>query len=139
MGRPQIPIDEHRVEKLAAIGASAEEIAAELAPIGKKSLNVKTIRRRFGQVLKKGARMRDLRLRSALIREALKGNPPALIFACKVLLGMKEPRDDAVTVNVTQNAISVTDETKRRLSEMHALLRREALLEAQGNGNGEQG
>src|SRR4029077_8853143 len=112
MGRPQIPIDEHRVEKLAAIGASAEEIAAELAPIGKKSLNVKTIRRRFGQVLKKGARMRDLRLRGALIREALRGTPPALIFACKVLLGMKEPRDDAVTVNVTQNAISVTDETK---------------------------
>jgi hypothetical protein len=106
MGRPQIPIDELRVEKLAALGASVEEIAAELAPIGKKSLNPKTIRRRFGPTLKKGAQIRNLRLRSALIREALKGNAPVLIFACKVLLGMKEPRDDAFAVNVQTTVLS---------------------------------
>ena len=128
MGRPYIKIDEQKVEALAAIGCSQDEIAAELG-IGER-----TLQRRCGAILKQGVKKCHVRLRSAMFRHAIKGDPRLLVFLGKVYLGLKE--DPQTVVNVSQTAISVTDETKRRLSEMHALLRREALLEAQGNGNG---
>jgi predicted transcriptional regulator len=130
-GRPKRVIDFAKVEKLAAIGCSQDEIAAELG-IGET-----TLKRHCGPILKRGTKKCHVKLRSAMFRHAIKGDPRLLVFLGKVYLGLKE--DPQTVVNVSQTAISVTDETKRRLSEMHALLRREALLEAQGNENGEHG
>src|SRR5258705_13852274 len=90
MARPKIPIDEAKVEKLAAVGASVPEIAAELAPEGKKSLNHKTIERRFGYLVKKGTEKRNLRIRSVLVKEALEVDKPVLIFACKSIHDSKK-------------------------------------------------
>jgi hypothetical protein len=125
MARPKIPIDESKVEKLAAVGASIPEIAAELAPEGKKSLNHKTIERRFGYLLKKGAEKRNLRIRSVLVKEALAGNTPVLIFACKTLLGLKE--HDPVSINVSATAtggsIQISDDDRKRLEELASNIR----------------
>ena len=125
-GRPKRVIDFAKVEALAAIGCSQEEIAAEL------EIGETTLKRYCGPILKRGTRKCHVRLRSAMFRHAIKGDPRLLVFLGKVYLGLKE--DPQTVVNVSQTAISVTDETKRRLSEMHALLRREALTTAGGNG-----
>ena len=130
MARPRKIIDPVQVEKMAGIGCTPKEIAILL------DVSQRTIERRFGVPYRKGTSKLCHALKRALFREALKGNSMALIFAAKVYCGLKEPVDPQTVVNVSQTAISVTDETKRRLSEMHALLRREALLEAGGNGNG---
>ena len=132
MGRPKRVIDFQKVEALAAIGCSQEEIAAELG-IGET-----TLKRHCGPILKRGTKKCHVKLRSAMFRHAMKGDPRLLVFLGKVYLGLKED-DPQTVVNVSQNAISITDEVKHKLSTMHALLRREALLEAQGNGNGEHG
>jgi hypothetical protein len=129
MGRPKKLISEAQVERLAIFGATIQEMAAELG------VGTTTIKRRFGPIVKKSHERCNLRIRNVLVREALKGEHAPLIFACKVLLGLKEPRDDAVTVNVTQQAISVTDQTKARLAELHAMIRRESLIE-HSNGDG---
>jgi hypothetical protein len=129
MARPRKIVDPVQVEKMAGIGCTAKEIAILL------DVSQRTIERRYGIPLRKGSSKLCHALKRALFREALKGNNLALIFAAKVYCGMKEPRDDAVTVNVTQQAISVTDETKKRLAEMHAAIRRETLLEGNGNGD----
>jgi hypothetical protein len=129
MGRPKKQISEKTVLQMATIGAPVSEIAATL------DCGATTIKRRFGPAIKKGHEKCNFLLRRVLVREALKGEPAPLIFACKTLLGLKEPRDDAVTVNVTQQAISVNDQTKKTLSELHAMIRRESLLE-HTNGDG---
>jgi hypothetical protein len=55
MGRPKIPIDEVKVEELASVGCSAEEIASLLTPPGsKRAVDHRTIERRFAPALKKG-------------------------------------------------------------------------------------
>ena len=128
-GPPPANIDFHKVEALAAIGCSQEEIAAELG-IGET-----TLKRHCSAILKNGTKKCHVRLRSALFRHAIKGDPRILVFLGKVYLGLKEPLEPSTVVNVSQTAISVTDETKKRLAEMHALLRREALLEAGANGD----
>jgi IS30 family transposase len=133
MARPRKIVDPVKVEQMAAIGCTTKEIALLL------DVSHSTIERRFVVPYRKGTSKLCHALKKALFREALKGNSHALIFAAKVYCGLKEPVDPQTVVNVSQTAISVTDETKKRLAEMHALLRREALLETQGNGNGEHG
>jgi hypothetical protein len=133
MARPRKIVDPVQVEKMAAIGCTAKEIGILLG------VSESTIERRYAIPLTKGNSKLCHALKRALFREATRPackNPMALIFAAKVYCGMREPREDAVTVNVSQTAISITDETKKRLAEMHALIRREALIEA-GGGNGD--
>jgi hypothetical protein len=55
MARPKIPIDEEKVEELASLGCSVEEIASLLTPPGsKRVVDHRTIERRFAPTLKKG-------------------------------------------------------------------------------------
>jgi hypothetical protein len=119
MGRPYVKIDFAKVEALAAIGCSQEEIAAELG-IGET-----TLKRRCGPILKKGTKKCHVRLRSALYRHAVKGDPRLLVFLGKAYLGLKE--EPSTVVNVATNVLSITDQTKARLSELHAMIRRESL------------
>jgi hypothetical protein len=136
MARPRKIVDPVQVEKMASIGCTAKEIGILLG------VSESTIERRYAVPLTKGNSKLCHALKRALFREATRPackNPMALIFAAKVYCGMREPKEDGVTVNVAQTAVSISDQTKEKLSQMHALLRREALLEAQGNGNGEHG
>jgi hypothetical protein len=128
VGRPYVKIDFAKVEALAAIGCSQDEIAAELG-IGET-----TLKRRCGPILKKGTKKCHVRLRSALYRHAVKGDPRLLVFLGKAYLGLKE--EPSTVVNVATNVLSITDQTKARLAELHAMIRRESLLE-HSNGDGE--
>ncbi len=129
VGRPYVKIDFAKVEALAAIGCSQDEIAAELG-IGER-----TLQRRCGAVLKQGVKKCHVKLRSAMFRHAIKGDPRLLVFLGKAYLGLREHDDPSTVVNVATNVVSVTDQTKQRLAELHQMIRREALIE-QSNGNG---
>jgi len=134
MGRPYVEIDFDKVERLSMVGCSAEEIAAELG------VSERTIWRRCGALLARGAKKSHVRLRSALMKYALQGNPALLVFLAKVMLGMREPRDDAVTVNVSQQAITLNPaQVKANLAELQKVVLAEAkrLNFVNGNGNGE--
>jgi DNA-binding CsgD family transcriptional regulator len=127
VGRPYVKIDFAKVEALAAIGCSQDEIAAELG-IGET-----TLKRRCGPILKRGTKKCHVRLRSALYRHAVKGDPRLLVFLGKAYLGLKE--EPSTVVNVATNVLSITDQTKARLAELHQMIRRESLLE-HSNGDG---
>jgi predicted transcriptional regulator len=126
-GPPSANIDFQKVEALAAIGCSQEEIAAELG-IGET-----TLKRHCSVILKNGTKKCHVRIRSAMFRHAVKGDPRLLVFLGKVYLGLKE--DPQTVVNVSQTAVSITDQTKARLAELHALIRRETAI---GDHNGDR-
>jgi len=134
MARPRKQIDAGKVESLAAVGCNAEEIAACL------DSSEKLIERRFYPSLKKGRQKLHHLCKSALIREVKARNLGAIIFALKVYAGLKEPRDDAVTVNVSQQAITLNPaQVKANLAELQKVVLAEAkrLNFVEGNGNGE--
>ena len=141
MARPKIPIDEERVEELASVGCSAEEIAFLLTPPGsKRPVDHRTIERRFAPALKKGRSRLARMLRSQLVRRAMAGDTAALIFACKTILGLREPRGDEFSVNVSATAtasakpasFTITEKAKKRLYEAALVIRREALQQNEG-------
>jgi hypothetical protein len=139
MARPKIPIDEERVEELASVGCSAEEIASLLTPPGsKRPVDHRTIERRFAPALKKGRCRLARMLRSQLVRRAIAGDTAALIFACKTILGLREPRSDEFNVHVSAMAnakpapFAITEEVKKKLYEATLVIRREALQQNEG-------
>jgi hypothetical protein len=84
-GRPRKPIDPKKVQKLIAIGLSAEEIGALLDVSGD------TILRRFEEELKIGIQKRNACLKSELFRRAtVEKSDAALIFALKSWCGMSD-------------------------------------------------
>jgi hypothetical protein len=143
MARPKIPIDEAKVEELASVGCSVEEIASLLTPPGsKRSVDHRTIERRFAPALKKGRHQLAHMLRSQLVRRAMGGDTAALIFACKTILGLRESRGDENQVNLSISATAnaagrpafVIDEaTKQKIYEAAQLIRREALRQNDHN------
>ena len=74
-------------------------------------------------------------LRSQLVRRAIAGDTAALIFACKTILGLREPRGDDINVNVSATAtasakpasFAITEEVKKKMYEAALVIRREAL------------
>jgi len=141
MARPEIPIDEEKVEELASVGCSAEEIASLLTPLGsKRGVDHRTIERRFAPALKKGRHNLAHMLRSQLVRRAMGGDTAALIFACKTILGFREPRGDEFNVHVSATAaasakpasFTITEEVKKKLYEASLVIRREALQQNEG-------
>jgi hypothetical protein len=102
MGRPKIPIDAKKVEELATIGCSAQEMAAILTPDhAKQIIDHQTVERRFYATIQKGRNTLHRALKRELVKQAMSGNTAALIFALKVFCGLKEPRDDGFNVNVS--------------------------------------
>src|SRR5258708_38518374 len=141
MARPKIPIDEERVEELASVGCSAEEIASLLTPSdSKRPVDHRTIQRRFAPALKKGRSRLARMLRRQLVRRAIAGDTAALIFACKTILGLREPRGDEFNVHVSATARAnakpapfiITDEVKKKMYEAALVIRREALQQNEG-------
>lgn len=138
MARPRKQIDPLQVEQLAGYGCIPEEIAAVL------DANVRTVQRRFATSIKKGHRKLHSLLKRELVKQAVKGNSAALIFALKVYCGFKEPRDDAVTVNVSANATAtglyLSDEQKRDIEELATTIQQRVYKRIRdpapsGNGN----
>jgi len=136
MARPRKQIDPEKVEKLAMVGCPPNEIAAELG------CEHKTIDRRFGGVVKKGAERGKLRIRSKLFKMAIEeDNLGAAIFLAKAWCGMRE-REDGVTVNVSQTAVTLNPaQVKANLAELQKIVLAEAkrlnFVNGNGNGNGE--
>lgn len=103
-----------------------------------------TLARRFAEPIKKGKDKLCYLLRKTLIQRAMEGDNACLIFASKCIAGLKEPRDDALNVqvntHVAQNLFTVTDQAKKHFAEIDQLVRREAALQHSnsqpGNGNG---
>jgi hypothetical protein len=74
-------------------------------------------------------------LRSHLVRRAITGDTAVLIFACKTILGLREPRSDEFNVQVSAMAtaaakpaaFAITEEVKKKVYEAALVIRREAL------------
>jgi hypothetical protein len=79
-------------------------------------------------------------LRSHLVRRAITGDTAALIFACKTILGLREPRSDEFNVNVSATstatakpaAFAITEEVKKKVHEASLVIHREALRQNGG-------
>jgi len=79
-------------------------------------------------------------LRSHLVRRAINGDTAALIFACKTILGLREPRSDEFNVHVSAMAIAaakptafaITEEVKKKVYEASLAIRREAFQQNEG-------
>jgi hypothetical protein len=115
MARPRKVIDPEMVEKLAAMGLSAELIAGIL------DVDHRTIERRFAPILKKGRQKRDGRLMVRLFQEATATpcNTAALIFCAKNFLGMTD--QPQVVVNLQQNAVTALGIPEDRLQQYRRL------------------
>lgn len=85
MGRPEIPIDENLVEKLANIMCTMEEIAHVVG------CSVDTLERRFAETIKQGRSKGKMTLRRWQWQACEKGNPALLIWMGKQHLGQAEP------------------------------------------------
>ena len=123
MARPRKEVDPKKVFDMAKVGCTAEEIAGCLG-VGRR-----TIDRRFGRPLHEGHQQLRHVLKRKLIQMAMDGNAPAMIFAAKVYCGLKEPRDDAVTVNVSANATAIArspEQIKAHLVELQKAVLEEA-------------
>ena len=136
MARPRKAVDGTKVFKLAAQGCTAEEIGSAL------DVGTRTIERRFGVPLINGRRALNRLLKSKMLEQINLGNTAVLIFALKSVCGMREPREDAVTVNVSQNAISLSPaQVKANLAELQKVVLTEAKRlsfdKVLTNGNGE--
>jgi len=79
-------------------------------------------------------------LRSQLVRRAMGGDTAALIFACKTILGLREPRGDESMfmcrqrphANAKPTSFAINEEIKRKLYEAELVIRREALQQNEG-------
>jgi hypothetical protein len=75
-----------------------------MTPYAGRPIDHRTIERRFAPALKKGRHCLARMLRSQLVRRAIAGDTAALIFACKTILGLREPRSDEFNVQVSAMA-----------------------------------
>ncbi len=124
-GRPRAEIDFMRVEELASVGLSAEQIAAEL------NVHQRTIERNFAAVLKKGRHKRNSRLQLKLYREAMNGNTAIAIFLAKNWLGMTDRPEVSVNVQAIAQAGAHTGplldaKAKRQLEELAVAIQKRA-------------
>jgi hypothetical protein len=101
-GRPLAVIDEKRVEDLAAINCSVEEISSVL------SVNPDTIYTRFPEILKKGRNKGCQSIKSKLFEKAMAGDMSALIWISKNQCGYRDkPAEEATMIqfNVYVNEV----------------------------------
>jgi hypothetical protein len=90
MARPQKQIDAAQVAKLAALGATHQEIADFFGA------DRSTIERRFAAEIDKGRTALKIRLRRLQLRAAERGNVTMLIWLGKALLGQADKPPEQV-------------------------------------------
>jgi len=107
VGRPRKPIDLERVEALAKIGATQEEIASDLG------ISVDTLQRRknFAAVYKSGMDQGRMSLRHKQFNLAMAGDKTMLVWLGKQLLGQTDKRE--VTSDVTHRSTTELIEAAR--------------------------
>jgi hypothetical protein len=121
MARPRKAVDPAKVQAFAAQGCTSGEIGSALDVSGD------TIERRYAVPLVKGRHQLNRLLKSKMLEQIDLGNTAVLIFALKSVCGLREPREDAVTVNVSQTAITLTpQQLKANLTELRQAVREEA-------------
>lgn len=87
MARPKKEINTSQVEALAAINCSLEEIASVI------DCDVRTLTRRFAQVIKKGRDQGKSSLKRKMWDIALGGNVTMCIWLSKQMLGYTDKKD----------------------------------------------
>jgi hypothetical protein len=133
VGRPRLKIDPKKVERLARYGSPAAEIAAIMG------CSPDTLERYFAEPIKRAHENLKHMLRGKLMRKAQEGDTACLIFATKVICGLKEPREDALNVQVNtvvqqNNLKAITPELRQKFWEIDEALRKEGHLISNGNG-----
>jgi hypothetical protein len=138
MARPKIPIDEERVEELASLGCSAEEIASLLTPPGsQRPVDHRTIEAAFCPYFKKGTPSTRSHAQEPT-RSSCDGRGHR--GADFRVHGLREPRGDEFNVHVSATAtanakptsFAINEEIKRKLYEAELVIRREALQQNEG-------
>lgn len=133
---PYKTVDVERLRSLALIGTPINKMAKLLG------VSHDTLEARFRNEIDQSKSKGETQILAKAFQLAMGGNP-RLLELCLINRCQWTNRPE-VMVNVTQNTLTVpniTAETKEKLSQLHQLIRREALLgspnEAGGNGNGD--
>lgn len=111
MARPRKKIDPEQVTKLAAINCSMKEMASIL------SCDVRTLQRRFADVIEKGRDTGKTSLKRKQYEVAMKGNVTMLIWLGKIFLGQHE---EHAPVTINNHA---PPQTEAALNEIRELLK----------------
>ena|ERR1700678_1166582 len=101
-GRPLAVVDEKRLEDLAAINCTVEEICAV------ENVHIDTIYARYSEVLKRGRAKGCRSLKSKLFEKAMGGDTSALIWLSKNQCGYRDkPPEEATMIqfNVYVNEV----------------------------------
>lgn len=137
-GRPSITVDAEKVELMAAMGCTVEEIAAELR-ISKRTLMRRQKDPKFLESIERGKARGRATLRRLQWKSANAGNVTAQIWLGKQLLGQRD--QFALDHNVKAVIdVTVNDLTRSLLQSPKALAAAEALfrtMEAEPGGDGE--
>jgi hypothetical protein len=117
-GRPRKHVDALKVEQLAGVGCTPEEIGLLL------DASSRTITRNYDRPFQKGQSKLRHTLKRTLFKEATSGNTAALIFATKVYCGLKETADTTINVSATAvgGQVIFSEETKKQLEDFHVKL-----------------
>src|SRR5258708_13941286 len=118
MARPRKQVDAAKVEQLASVGCTPEEIGLLF------DASPRTITRRFGIPFQKGQSKLRHTLKRTLFKQAISGNTAALIFPTKVYCGLRETPD--TTINFSANAVGgqviFSEETNKQHENIHLKL-----------------
>jgi hypothetical protein len=85
-GRPKAVVDEQRLEDLAAINCTVQEIADV------ERVHVDTIYARYSDILRRGRSRGSRSLKSKLFEKAMAGDMSALVWLSKQQCGYREPQ-----------------------------------------------
>lgn len=131
-------LDLYKLQALALIGVPVNKIAVLLG------ISVDTLDNRFRAEIEAARTEGERQILHTAFKLAMEGNIRMLELCLINRCGWANRPE--VMVNVTQNTLAlpnITEQTKQRLSELHQLIRREALLgtppESGGNGETEDG
>lgn len=95
-GRPEIPIDENELEKLAMMQCTVEEIAHFF------NCSKDTIERRFAAIIEKGRAVGRMSMKRQLFSKVQKGDLGAMVWWGKNYAGMSDKVEQRQTVTVQQ-------------------------------------
>lgn len=140
-GRPKgsgKPVDVYKLQALALIGVPVNRMAVLLG------ISADTLDRRFRAEIDAARSEGERQLLQTAFKFALEGNTRIMELCLINRCGWANRPE--VMLNVTQNTLAlpnITEQTKQKLTELHQLIRREALSgmpgEAGGNGEAEDG
>src|SRR5258708_21513265 len=118
MARPRKQIDSAKVEQLASVGCTPDDIGRLF------DASQRTIHRRFGIPFQKGQAKLRHTLKRTLFKQAISGNTAALIFATKVYCGLRETPDTTINVSATAvgGQVIFSEETKKQLEDFQVKL-----------------